>query len=183
MNVRAATTGHLRFGAAAELWAWSRAAIWAGALLAFAWFPSHHAGGFGASLWARWDSNWFVKIAHHGYASDLASPAFFPLYPGLTAVLGRAFGGRYALAGLVISLAACLVAFELLWRLAERRLGEAGAFRAVLYLALFPTALFLQAVYSESLYLALALAAFALAERGAWPLAWGAAGLSRAVSC
>ena len=97
-----------------------------------------------------------MKIAHHGYASDAAAPAFFPLYPGLVAVLGRALGGHYVLAGLLVALAACWVAFELLWRLAIVRLGEQGAFRSVLYLAVFPAALFLQAVYSESLYLALA---------------------------
>jgi hypothetical protein len=79
---------------------------------------------------------------------------------------------------LLIALAACLVAFELLWRLAARCLGGGGAFRAVLYLALFPTALFLQAVYSESLYLALALAAFALAEARRWRWAAVVAGLA-----
>lgn len=57
-------------------------------------------------------------------------------------------------------------------------LGRDGAFRAVLYLAIFPTALFLQAVYSESLYLALALAAFAFAEARRWPLAALAGGLA-----
>ena len=68
---------------------------------------------------------------------------------------------------MLVSLAACLCAFVLLYRLAARHLDDAGAMRAVLYLAVFPTALFLQAVYSESLYLALVLAAFLLAERGA----------------
>ena len=180
--MRAATTrvSHLRIAAspATVVYVWSRLAIWAAALLAFAWLPSRHAGGFGAGLWARWDSGWFVKIAHHGYASAEGTAAFFPLYPGLVAVIGRVLAGRYALAGLVVSLAACWVAFELLWRLAEERLGTEGARRAVLYLAIFPTALFLQAVYSESLYLALALAAFALAERGRWTSAAAAAGLA-----
>ena len=71
------------------------------------------------------------------------------------------------------------VAFALLYRIAEPRLGADGARRAVLYLALFPTALFLQAVYSESLFLALTLGAFLLAERSRFL----AAGRSRASRC
>jgi hypothetical protein len=163
---------------ATEIFVWSRAAIWLAALLAAAWFPAARRSGLGADLWARWDSGWFVLVAHHGYASAEGAPAFFPLYPALVGALGRVLGGRYALAGLFVSLVACLVAFELLWRLAAPRLGRAGAWRTVLYLAVFPTALFLQAVYSESVYLALALAAFLLAERGRWPAAAVAAGLA-----
>jgi hypothetical protein len=82
------------------------------------------------------------------------------------------------LAGVVISLAACLGAFALLYRLAEEQLGPEGAWRTVLYLAIFPTALFLQAVYSESLYLLLVLAAFLAAERGRFALAGGLTGLA-----
>jgi hypothetical protein len=163
---------------ATEIFVWSRAAIWLAALLAAAWFPAARRSGLGADLWARWDSGWFVLVARHGYASAEGAPAFFPLYPALVGALGRVLGGRYELAGLIVSLAACLVAFELLWRLALPRLGRDGAWRAVLYLAVFPTALFLGAVYSESVYLALALAAFLLAERGSWPAAAVAAGLA-----
>jgi hypothetical protein len=92
--------------------------------------------------------------------------------------VGRLFGGHYVVAGIVVSLAACLGAFVLLYRLAEPRLGAEGARRALLYLALFPMALFLQAVYSESLFLALALGAFLLAERGRFAAAGVVAGLA-----
>jgi Mannosyltransferase (PIG-V) len=175
VNVRSATGGTYR-RAAVEIFVWSRAAIWLGALFAFLWFDAH--GSPGLALWSRWDSGWFLRIAEHGYASAEGTAAFFPLYPGLVAVLGRALLGHYVLAGLAVSLASCAAAFVLLWRLAEVRLGRDGAWRTVLYLAVFPTALFLQAVYSESLYLALAVAAFALADRGRWPLAGAAAGLA-----
>jgi hypothetical protein len=183
VNLRSATTRLPRLRAeltpAAELFVWSRALIWGAAALALAWLPARHGVDFGTHLWVRWDSGWFLRIARHGYGADPPfTAAFFPLYPGLIALFGRALGGRYALAGLLISLAACLVAFELLWRLATRRLEAGGAFRAVLYLALFPTALFLQAVYSESLYLALALAAFTLAEARHWRWAALVAGLA-----
>ena len=83
-----------------------------------------------------------------------------------------------SLAGIVVSLAAALVSFVLLYRLAEERLGADGARRAVLYLAVFPMSLFLQAVYSESLFLALALGAFLLAERRRWLGAGAVTGLA-----
>src|SRR4051794_19647607 len=126
--------------------------------------PVFHDLGPLTDVWARWDSGWFLRIAEHGYHSG-AETAFYPLYPGLLAGLGRAFGGHYVVAGVALSLAACFVSFLLLHRIAEERLGADGARRAVLYLAFFPMALFLQAVYSESVYLLLTIGVFLLAER------------------
>jgi mannosyltransferase PIG-V len=165
---------------APEIFLWSRLAIWAAAAFSFLALESSrnprafiwdraaltHDLGFVTDVWARWDSVYFLRIAEHGYHAALKTDAaFYPLYPGLMGLAGRVFGGHYILAGIGVSLAACLAAFVLFYRLAEERLGADGARRAVLYLAVFPTALFLQAVYSESLYLLLSIGAFVLAER------------------
>jgi hypothetical protein len=179
----------LASGPALGIFLWSRAAIWLGALFALYWFEPHrhpnadrwdgpilHELGSFTDVWARWDSAFFLQIAEHGY--DRTTAAFYPLYPGVVAVLGRVFFGQYIVAGIVVSLAAALGAFLLLQRVAEERLGADGARRAVLYLALFPMALFLQAVYSESLYLLLVLAAFVLAERGRFGWAGVVTGLA-----
>jgi hypothetical protein len=182
----------LDWGPVLPIFIWSRLAIWAAALFALLVFvpnrhpqadrwdsPRLHELGYGIDVWARWDSDWYLRIAEDGYAeSPSSTPAFFPLYPALVGGLGRLLAGHYVLAGVLLSLAACLVAFMLLYRLAVARLGEEGARRALLYLALFPAALFLQAVYSESLYLALVLGAFLLAERGRWLGAGAVAGLA-----
>src|SRR6266545_7447801 len=172
---------------------WSRIAIWAVAafsLLVLAGSRNPRAGiwdrpklthdlGFLTDVWARWDSVFFLRIAEHGYhAAGASASAFYPLYPALVGVGGRALGGHYVLAGILVSLLTCLGAFVLLYRLAENRLGTEAARRAVLYLAVFPTALFLQAVYSESLYLLFCLAAFLFAERGRFLPAGVAAGLA-----
>ena len=95
------------------MYLWSRAAIWSAAICAFYWFepnrhpqahrwdsPLIHDLGPFTDIWARWDSVFFVRIAEHGY--DKASAAFYPLYPGLVAALGRVFFGHYLLAGIVI---------------------------------------------------------------------------------
>jgi hypothetical protein len=174
---------------AVGIYLWSRAAIWAAAIFALFFFePNRHPDadrwdtarmhdlGYVTDIWARWDSDFFLRIAADGY--DEASAAFHPLYPGLLAVLGRIFFGHYVLAGVVVSLLAALGSFVLLHRIAEERLGAEGARRTVLYLAVFPMTLFLQAVYSESLFLLLVLAAFALAERGRFASAGLVAGLA-----
>jgi hypothetical protein len=174
---------------ALDIYLWSRAVIWLAAIFAFFFFepnrhpnaerwdtPRLHDLGYFTDIWARWDSEFFLRIAENGY--DQASAAFHPLYPALVAGLGRVFFGHYLLAGLVISLLAALGSFVLLHRLAVERLGIDGARRSVLYLAVFPMALFLQAVYSESLFLFLALAAFALGERNRFAAAGVVAGLA-----
>jgi 4-amino-4-deoxy-L-arabinose transferase-like glycosyltransferase len=171
------------------IYLWSRAAIWIAAIFAFFFFepnrhpdasrwdtPRLHELGYFTDIWARWDSDFFLRIAQNGY--DGASAAFHPLYPALVAVLGRFLFGHYLLAGLIVSLACCLGSFLLLYRLAEERLGPEGAERSVLYLAVFPMSLFLQAVYSESLFLLLVLAAFAVAERKRFATAGVLAGLA-----
>jgi hypothetical protein len=172
---------------------WSRAAIWTAVVAAYLTFePNRHPNvdrwdrpeytqdaGFLIDVWARWDSVWFLRIAEDGYgATEEAAAAFYPLYPLLVGGLGRVLLGHYVLAGVIISLAACLGAFVLLDRLAAPRLGDEGARRAVLYLAIFPFALFLGAVYSESLFLLAVLGSFALAERGSFLGAGVAAGLA-----
>jgi hypothetical protein len=171
---------------------WSRFAIWMGAL--FVWFEfDPHLGPYGSRLdvpslthdlgpvtdvWSRWDSVPYLQIAEHGYGGEKGSPAFYPLYPWIVGGLGRVLGGHFVLAGILVSLAATLVAFRLLYQLALAHFDEATAARAVVYLAVFPTALFLQAVYAESLFLALAIGTFLCAERGRWPAVGALAGLA-----
>jgi hypothetical protein len=171
---------------ALRIFLWSRLAIWAlaaGTVLIFEDELNPARGrwdtarlrelGPAVDVWARWDSNWYLRIAEQGYSWPSSTPAFFPGYPLLVSGLGRALDDRFLLAGLVVSLAACAAAFVLLHRLVRDRLGDSDAERSVLYLALFPTSFFLGAVYGESLFLALALGTFLLAERGR--LGWAAA--------
>ena len=127
---------------------------------------------------ARWDSDWFLRIAENGYSWPSSTPAFFPLYPLLVAGLGRLLLGHYLLAGVLVSLAAGSAAFVLLYRLTCLRLGEEAARHTILFLAVAPTSLFFGAVYSESLFLLLAVATFLLAERGRFWQAGAAAGLA-----
>ena len=147
--------------------------------------------GWSTDVWARWDSVSFLEIAQHGYGGALgdSSAAFYPLYPALVGVLGRVLLGHYVLAGVLVSLTACVAAACLLYELARYRLGDGVALRAVVFLGVFPYALFLQTVYSEGLFLTLALGTFLAAERRRMALAAVLAGLAlltrptRALAC
>jgi hypothetical protein len=107
------------------------------------------------SYWAHWDGAWYSEIATGGYGERApTSTAFFPLYP-LLMRLGTALWGGPALWGVLISLAATLLALFFLYRIAENLYGSRAARTATLALALFPTAFYLNAVYTEALFLAL----------------------------
>ncbi len=141
---------------------------------------------------ARWDSVWYLVIAHYGYSPGLGSAtasrtAFFPLYPlGVRGV--SELGIPPVAAGVALSLAAFAVALYGIHRLSALELGGIAtttppssspsssgeaARLAVLVTALAPMAFFFSAVYSESLYLALSVGVFWCARRGRW--AWAGA--------
>jgi hypothetical protein len=125
------------------LWS-SRMLVWlAGiaAILAFGFGPVRHAfdppgvtRGYGwlgdllVAPAARWDSAWYLVIAHHGYRPEFGTltasrTAFFPLYPlGLSGVAH--FGVPPVLAGVLLSLAALAVGLYGLHRLTTLEFGR-----------------------------------------------------------
>lgn len=137
---------------------------------------------------ARWDSAWYLVIAHYGYRPDLGAltasrTAFFPLYPlGVRAISW--LGVPPVIAGVLLSLLALGLALYGIHRLctlelSRRRAGTIGvegagvaraAHLAVMLTALAPMAFYFSAVYSESLYLALSVGLFWSARTGRW--AW-----------
>jgi len=113
---------------------------------------------------ARWDSAWYLVIAHYGYRPGLghltaSRTAFFPLYPlGIRALSW--LGSPPILAGVLISLVALAAGLYGIHRLTTLELQRAGrtaagasqaARLAVLATAFAPMAFFFSAVYSESL--------------------------------
>jgi hypothetical protein len=141
---------------------------------------------------ARWDSSWFLVIAHYGYRPDLGPftstrAAFFPAYPlGLRAL--ALLGAPLVLAGVLLSIGALALGLYGIHRLTTLELSQlslraasglpaatgppvraAGgevARLAVLLTAFAPMAFFFSAVYSESLYLALSVGLFWCARQG-----------------
>jgi Mannosyltransferase (PIG-V) len=195
----------LRMTAVRESWhaLWrSRLLVWAagaGTVAALGSGPVRHAlnplgltrglGSVGdvlAAPAARWDSAWYLVIAHFGYRPDFGSftasrTAFFPLYPLLLRAVGW-LGTPPVLAGVLISLVAFALALYGVHRLTTLELGAAArtpaapgrvaeaARLAVALTAFAPMAVYFSAVYTESLYMALSVGVFWSARQGRW--AW-----------
>jgi hypothetical protein len=123
------------------------------------------------TAWERADALWFLRIASDGYRLEDSSAAFFPLFPLLVRAVAWVTGGRYLLAGFVVSNVALIAGLTVLFKLTREEFGELFARRTVLYLCLFPTAFFLFAPFSEPLFLALAVGALYAARHRSWPAA------------
>ena len=119
----------------------------------------------------RADALWFLRIASSGYRLDDHSAAFFPLFPLLVRAVAWLTGGRYLLAGFVVSNLALLSGLVVLYKLTAEEFSDLLARRTVLYLCLFPTAFFLFAPVSESLFLAFVVGSLYAARHRRWPLA------------
>jgi hypothetical protein len=104
------------------------------------------------NLLARWDTYFYLDIATHGYQWN-GNPlkgqnvVFFPLYPLLMRGLGMSIGGHPLLAGLIVSLAAFLLAMLYFWRWTADRLDADTATGAVWLLSVFPLGVFFSAAY------------------------------------
>ena len=125
-------------------------------------------------MWVRWDAEWYLAIAEHGYRGPLDAgydlrPALFPLYPLLVAAVNLLLRSP-VVAGLIVANLALLLFLFALWRLVELDFGAAAAGRAVWLYLLFPSSLFLSGIYTESVMLAASVGAALAARRSRW--AW-----------
>jgi Mannosyltransferase (PIG-V) len=131
---------------------------------------------------ARWDSVWFLGIAHFGYHQP-DQTVFFPLYPALMAAGGALLGGGTGanlIVGVLLSCGCAFGALYLLYRLTALELGAGVARNAVWIYAWLPAAFFLSAVYTESLFLLLTIGSFYAGRTGRWWLAGVLGGLAAA---
>ncbi len=116
------------------------------------------------SVLVRWDSQWYSRIADHGYghivvASDgrkLSDYAFFPLFPAIERLLHFFTRLSAVNSGLVISAVASIIAAAGIYRTVELTFGERVAFITTMLWALVPVGIVQSMAYSESLFTALA---------------------------
>jgi Gpi18-like mannosyltransferase len=123
------------------------------------------------SMWAKWDSQYYVDIATNGYwfrPGQQSNVAFFPLYPMLMMVASVPLGGNMILTGFLVSNLAFLGGLIFLYLLTELELDSDSAKRAIVYLAFFPTSFFFSSVYTESLFLCLSIATMYFARKHRW---------------
>lgn len=128
-------------------------------------------------IWQRWDACWYSKIATLGYQAD-GSTTFHPLLPMAMGLVAAPLGGDVALAGLLVSGVAMVVALVGLQRLVTEDLGPAVARRTAWFVIAWPAALYWMAPFTEALFLATSVWAFRFARRRRWLPAAIAAGLA-----
>jgi Mannosyltransferase (PIG-V) len=129
--------------------------------------PFGYFGNLVVAPFARWDSVWYLAIAHNGYDHVPARTAFFPLYPLVVRGLGVVISSDL-IAGVLVSLVCFAIALAMLYRLVALELDDERARLTVMLIAFCPMAYFFSAVYSESLYLALSLGCIYQARMGRW---------------
>ncbi len=132
--------------------------------------------------WNQWDADHYLFLATYGYvpAGDERNfIAFFPLYPGLIAMVGRV-GIPLPLAPLLLSNLGSLLATLLLFEIARRETDIRAAWRTAALWNIFPTAYFLFNGYSEGVFCALAFGCVLAARQRRWLLAGALGGLAAA---
>ena len=117
----------------------------------------------------RWDGNWYLRIAQHGYQYWEATrwqqaTAFFPLLPWVTRAVQFATGSQTIAVVLVTNLAS-LVAVVMVWAAVSGWRRERVANAAVVVLLAYPSSLFLWGFFTEAMLVALSAAAFLAQER------------------
>ncbi len=125
--------------------------------------------------WLRYDALWYMRTALNGYELSEPNIQHMPLYPGLMRLLHEIVGGHLAISALVVSNVAFILALGYFYRLVRLDDDDATAWRATVYMAIFPTAFFYLIGYTESLFLLGAVGAFYYARTGGWLRAglWG----------
>lgn len=127
------------------------------------------------SSFASWDGFWYVKISSTGYdwnATQMSSAAYFPAYPLLGSLVRSIMACRTEFALLIVSHAALLGCFVLLWvYVGDRFVGSSdlGDY-SLAALALFPTTFWMRMCYTESLFLFVVLLAMLGMQREWKPL-------------
>jgi hypothetical protein len=117
------------------------------------WFPE--GSEIFATQFATWDASHYLYLSRNGYSKDLASCAFYPLWPLLVRWMSPLAGGNHLVSGMVLANLFSLVACVLFYQQVQERWGHVVSRWALVFFILFPGSLFFQFVYSESLFILL----------------------------
>lgn len=119
-------------------------------------------------VWERFDSNWYIGIAAHGYAIP-QQIAFFPFYPLLIKLFSVVMGGNMLYAALFISNLSALSALIALGGFAAWEARDSSLARwTMLALLIYPFSFFLFAAYTEGLFITFSALCLLFARQGRW---------------
>lgn len=136
-------------------------------------------GGGILGLWEKWDGFHYVRLVEQGYAGYAEEGqhfflVFYPLYVWLVRLV-KLVVGNTLLSGLLVSGLCYSGGCAYLYRLAYREYGPAVAWRAVLFLSIFPFSFFFGGMMTEGLFLLTTAAGLYHIRRHQWLWAglWG----------
>ncbi len=156
----------------------ARSIVWWRVGVRYPW-PDEFAG---MRLWRfsiRWDAEWYLQIAQHGYThldGTQSSVAFFPGLPLAIRFADAVLTSGAAFAGLVIVHLALIGALIYVYALTRLEFGDRVAWWTIGFMLMFPAAFYYSAIYPQSLLLLGIAGSLYHARRGQWWLA-GAFGL------
>ncbi|HYI15289.1 MAG TPA: mannosyltransferase family protein [Thermomicrobiales bacterium] len=144
--------------------------IWSRVGVRFPW-PDEYAG---MRLWRfsiRWDAEWYLQIAQHGYTHTdgaQSSVAFFPGFPLAIRLFDALLPGGGAFAGLAVVHLALIAALVYVYLLARLDFSDRVAWWTIGFMLMFPAAFYYSAIYPQSLLLLGIAGALYHARRGQW---------------
>ncbi len=144
--------------------------IWSRVGVRYPW-PEEFAG---MRLWRysiRWDAEWYLQIAQHGYANVdgvRSSVAFFPGLPLAIRLFDALLPSGPAFAALVVVHLALIGAVIYVYLLARLDFGVQTAWWTIGLMLMFPAAIYFSAIYPQSMLLLGIAGALYHARRGQW---------------
>jgi hypothetical protein len=123
------------------------------------------------NIWTRWDSGWYLRIIQHGYewvdpSKGPSNVAFFPLYPFLVKIFSFPFESNPLFIGTILSSVFLLAGLIYFYKLVEIDYKRETAYRALLFLLIFPMSFFFVTFYTESLFFFVCVASLYHGRRG-----------------
>jgi hypothetical protein len=115
--------------------------------------------------WVRWDANYYLQIATHGYGFQDPKLAFFPLYALGIRYLSLGNPDVFVWVGLLISNGCFLAACLLLYGQMKTDYNERIGWWSAIAMASYPTAFYFNALYPEALFILLSILVYWFACR------------------
>ena len=118
----------------------------------------------------HWDAGWYTIVANGGYATNAASPAFYPLFPLVVNTVRLVTFNSISLleAGQIVNFISVWFVIAALLKIGRILLNNDDRKYLIVILLAFPTAYFMHVFYSEALFMALGFWAYYLSLRSKW---------------
>lgn len=128
---------------------------------------THSPHGFFAHI-VNWDGGWYITILHDWYKTNLASAAFYPLYPLTLWIIGLCGLIPTDIAGIILNTLCLWITLFTLYKITAALIGKQYAYLPIIFLLSSPAVFFMHLLYTESLFMAIGLLSYLAALQKKW---------------